>query len=103
MPEEKENKQEGKEEKPEKKEKTHKIEHDKPNCIGCGACVAVAPDFWIMNDDGKADIIKGKILESGWQEKEIEEKNFKVNEEAAQACPVNVIHLRRLKDNEKLI
>jgi len=44
----------------EKSEKTHKLEHDRPNCIGCGACVAVAPDFWEMDDDGKANIIKGK-------------------------------------------
>ncbi|PIN81104.1 ferredoxin [Candidatus Woesearchaeota archaeon CG10_big_fil_rev_8_21_14_0_10_32_9] len=87
----------------EKSEKTHKLEHDRPNCIGCGACVAVAPDFWEMDDDGKANIIKGKRKPDETEEKEISEKDFKVNMEAAESCPVNVIHIKRLKDDEKLI
>ena len=85
------------------KEKKYLIEHDRPNCIGCGACVAVAPEHWDMNDDGKADIINGKNRKDEWQELEISEEEFKVNMEAAESCPVNVIHLKRLKDNEKLI
>jgi len=84
--------------------KKYKIEHNRPNCIGCGACVAVAPDYWEMNDDGKSDIIKGKDRkEDGWQEKDIEEKDFKENMEAAESCPVNVIHLKKLKENKKII
>jgi len=84
--------------------KKYKLEHDRPNCIGCGACVAVAPDHWEMHDDGKSDIIKCKSRkEDGWQEKDIEEKDFKENMEAAESCPVNVIHLKKLKDDEKLI
>ncbi len=85
------------------KEKKYLLEHDRPNCIGCGACVAVAPEHWDMNDDGKADILHGKNRKDEWQEKEISEEEFKVNMEAAESCPVNVIHLKRLKDNEKLI
>ncbi len=84
-------------------EKTHKIEHDRPNCIGCGACVAVAPDFWEMDDDGKANILKSKKRPDEWQEREISDSEFKENMEAAESCPVNVIHLKRLKDNQKLI
>lgn len=84
-------------------EKKYKLEHDRPNCIGCGACVAVAPDYWEMHDDSKADIINCKSKENGWQEKDIEEKDFKENMEAAESCPVNVIHLKKLEDDEKLI
>jgi len=85
-------------------EKKYKIEHDRANCIGCGACVAVAPDHWEMNDDGKSDIIKGKDRkEDGWQEKDISEEEYKENMEAAESCPVNVIHLKKLKDNKKII
>ena len=91
------------EEKSSEKEKKYLLEHDRPNCIGCGACVAVAPEHWDMNDDGKADIINGKNRKDEWQEKEISEDEFKINMEAAESCPVNVIHLKRLKDNEKLI
>lgn len=78
-----------------------KLEHNKPECIGCGACVAVAPDYWEMNDDGKADIIKGKERKDNWQEKDISEKDLKENMEAAESCPVNVIHIT--KNEKKLI
>ena len=36
--------------------KKYQIQHDRPNCIGCAACAAVAPDFWTMNEDEKSDI-----------------------------------------------
>ena len=85
------------------KEKKYLIEHDRPNCIGCGACVAVAPEHWDMNDDGKADVLNGKNRKDEWQEKEISEEEFKINMEAAESCPVNVIHLKRLRDDEKII
>ena len=40
-----------------------KIDHDRPNCIGCGACAAVAPEFWEMSAvDGKSDV-KGSARE----------------------------------------
>lgn len=69
----------------------YKLQHNRLDCIGCGSCVAICPAFWEMNDDGKADIKKGKNLKNGWQELEI--KDLKCNMEAAQVCPVNVIHI----------
>ena len=87
----------------EKSEKKYVLQHDRPNCIGCAACEAVAPDFWEMNEDGKSDIKNAKYLESGWQETEIEEKNFVENRDAADSCPVNVIHLVNKKTGERLI
>ena len=77
------------------------LEHNRPECIGCGACAAVAPKFWEMNDDGKSDIKKGKDRKDGWQELDLEEKDFEENKQAAESCPVNVIHLK--KGNEKII
>ena len=80
------------------------IEHDRPNCIGCGACAAIAPKFWEMSDDdGKSNIIKGKQLDNGNEELEIKQKDFADNMEAAEACPVNVIHLIKKDTKEKLI
>ena len=29
------------------------------NCIGCGACTAVCPDVFDLNDEGKAENIMG--------------------------------------------
>lgn len=84
-------------------EKKYKIEHDRVNCIGCSACVAVSPDHWKMADDGKASIIKGKSREDHWEEKDIEEAEMQHYKEAAESCPVNVIHIIDHKENKKLI
>lgn len=79
------------------------LEHDRPNCIGCAACAAVCPKRWEMNEDGRSDIICGKQRADGWQETELEEDDFESNKEAAEACPVNVIHLKRKENGEKII
>ncbi len=71
--------------------KKFKIQHERDICIGCGACVAVAPDFWVMNEDGKSEIIEGKTILSNTQE--IEMDDLGSNKEAAEVCPVNCIHI----------
>jgi ferredoxin len=83
--------------------KKYKLEHNRPDCIGCAACAAIAPEVWEMNEDGKSDIISGKDRKDGWQEHEIEEKDLEINKEAAESCPVNVIHLTDKETGEKLI
>ena len=83
--------------------KTYVLQHDRPNCIGCGACAAIAPKFWEMNDDGKSDIIQGAHKSTGWQEKSIEHKDFDLNLEAAESCPVEVIHLIDNETKKKII
>ncbi len=71
-----------------------KVEHDRENCIGCGACNAIYPEGWEMKEDGKSSIIGGKKREDGWEEKEItNEEEIAKHKEAAEACPVNVIHI----------
>ncbi len=79
------------------------LEHDRPNCIGCGACVAVNPKHWVMNEDGKSDIINGRHREDGLQELEIGEEDLESNKAAADSCPVNVIHLKNKETEEKII
>lgn len=69
------------------------IEHDRENCIGCGACVAVNDDNWEMDDDGK----------SNCKNINIDEKNLEREKEAAEACPVNVIHIKDTETEEKII
>ena len=70
--------------------KKYQIQHDRPNCIGCAACAAVAPDFWTMSEDGKSDIVGCKKRDDEWEELDIEEKDFKANKEAADSCPVPI-------------
>ncbi|MFA5050456.1 MAG: ferredoxin [Candidatus Micrarchaeia archaeon] len=66
-----------------------KIIHERNICIGCGACNAVCPKNWKMNDDGKASPIKTEIDE------------IECNKDAASSCPVNCIHIEQ--DGKKLI
>jgi len=79
------------------------LQHNRPDCIGCAACEAVAEEFWEMKEDGKSDIKGGKNLENGWQELDFKEKNFEENKEAADSCPVNVIHIIKKDTGEKII
>ena len=68
-----------------------KVIHEKEKCIGCGACVAVCPDFWEMADDGKA-LLKGS-KKSG-NNFELEVKDSVCNQDAANTCPVQCIHVK---------
>lgn len=63
--------------------KKYEIWHDRPNCIACGACAAVTPNFFMDEEDQLASAVKTTIDES-----ELEE-----NQEAASVCPVNIIHV----------
>jgi len=82
------------EEKPQEKQGSgaYILQHNRPDCIGCAACEAVAPDFWEMNDDGKSDIKGGKHLDNGWQELDFEEKDLKT----LLTSPAN--HILKYKD-----
>jgi ferredoxin len=101
----KENKVEGKVQEQVQVQESSKytLQHDRPNCIGCAACEAVAPEFWEMNEDGKSDIKNAKNLDNGWQELDFKEKDIEVNKEGADSCPVNVIHIVKKETGEKLI
>ena len=83
-----------------------KIDHDRPGCIGCGACAAVAPEFWTMSsDDGKSDLVGSVHVKEGDKvvREQLDMEDLKNNREAADCCPVNVIHIIDLKTGEKII
>jgi len=71
----------------------YKIVHDRPGCIGCGSCAAVCPENWIMKPDGKSSPKKTAISEA----------EYKCNKDAADACPVNVIHIIEKESGKKII
>lgn len=85
-------------------DKKYRIRHDRQSCIGCTACAAIAPAFWEMSPiDGKSDVIGSKMDADGWEELDIREEDFPLNMDAAEACPVNVIHLIQIGDGKQLI
>jgi ferredoxin len=84
--------------------KRYKITYNRGDCIGAAACIAVYPDRWEMADDGKADLKGGKPNDdNSVQELEISEEEFKQMMDAAQACPVSVIHIEDLEAKKRVI
>lgn len=72
------------------------IIHYREKCIGCNACVEAAPDRWaISKKDGKAVLIKG-TEKKGIYTIITHAMEYEANLEAAQNCPVNIIHLKLL-------
>jgi ferredoxin len=63
-----------------KEKKMAKIIHNKEECIGCMACVAVCPSNWEMKE--------GKAIP---KKTEITKDDLKCNKEAAETCPVQCI------------
>jgi len=72
----------------------HTVLHFKKNCISCGACAVINPDFWEMDAEGMADL-KGSTKVGDHFELEIDEKDKDSNQEAADVCPVNIIQVKK--------
>lgn len=79
-----------------------KVVYDRKNCIGAGSCAVVDPERFFMDDDGKATLKGSSKDADGNDVLEFESNDNKVVE-AAQACPVNVIHVYNKKTGEKLV
>ncbi len=79
------------------------IQYDRNGCIGAGVCAAVAPDHWVMNQDGKADLVDCKQVAEGQFEREIDESELEINKQAAEGCPAVVIHIINKETGEKII
>jgi len=68
-----------------------KIVHERGKCIGCGSCVALCPKFWEMGEDGKSNLKNAtKKTEDNY---ELEVTEMACNQEAADSCPVQIIHI----------
>ena len=70
-----------------------KIKHFKKDCISCGACAAVAPKFWEMDEEGMAHLKGSKKVDDHWELDINTEEDKANNEEAAEACPVGIIKI----------
>ena len=76
-----------------------RIIYDREACIGAAACAAAAPKFWVMNADGKADLISSTYdTETKRFELIIEEANYLENKDAADVCPVEAIKIIKLEE-----
>ena len=75
-----------------------KIIHLKKECISCGACAAINPDFWEMDEEGLSHL-KGSKWVNDHEELEItSHEDAASNQEAADVCPVQIIKLEKIED-----
>ena len=61
------------------------------NCIGCGACQAIAPSIFEIDDEGLSKVKKEKI-----SDEEVE-----LTRDAVESCPTGAITLEEEKKEEK--
>lgn len=68
----------------------YRVEYDKAGCIGAGMCEVAYSERWTVKE-GKAELkgAKGNDLRT----LEIQEDELEKMKKAAEACPVNVIHI----------
>ena len=77
----------------------YKIIYDRKNCIGAFSCVVVAPQFWEVNEDSKADLKNGVLnKETGFYELIVEAEDYKAALDSAEVCPVKVITIEEVVD-----
>ena len=70
-----------------------RITHFRDKCIGCNACVEVAPDRWRMSlKDGKSVLINSKA-KKGIYHALVSDDERSDNMIAASNCPVNIIRI----------
>jgi len=77
----------------------YKIEFDREICIGALACTAVAEQFWPTSEDGKVDLTGATYNEQTkkW-ELIIDEKDYEINKDAAEVCPVDAIVITKIEE-----
>ena len=71
-----------------------KIIHEKTQCIGCGVCVSLCPKYFEMGEDRKAHLKDSKVDEKNEKE-ELKIKEIECAQEAADACPVHCIYIKK--------
>ena len=70
-----------------------KIIHEKPKCIGCGACISLCSKHFKMDEEGKAHLINSTPDENDQvYEVKIEEADCAID--AAESCPVHCIEVK---------
>lgn len=71
-----------------------KVRIDRDNCIGCGACTALVPDFFELNvNDGKAQIVEKYRSENNPALGDAPNNLLNDIKSAAEGCPVNAIRV----------
>ena len=74
----------------------YRITFDREACIGAIGCVSVNPKYWVVAEDGKVDLIGAKKNKEGKWEIIVDEKDFQINKDAVDVCPVLAIKIEKI-------
>jgi len=83
----------------------NEVIHERWKCIACAACASVTPEFWFMDDNDLKSHIKSangnQVKKESTPHDDVQEtlelkneEEVKKNVAAAEACPVNCIHVK---------
>ena len=64
-----------------------KVKVDNTKCIGCGACVAIAPETFDFDDDGLSKVINDAVTEDA--------------KSASESCPVEAITVENTEEKKE--
>jgi len=70
-----------------------KIAHKKPECIGCMLCAEVAPNYWEMDEDDEAQLLRVTREDKAFQYGEGFEEDRDLLKEAEAGCPMDTIKI----------
>lgn len=73
----------------------HTIIHLKKDCISCGACAAITPEYWEMDEEGLAHLKGSKAVNEHFELEIDTEEARAANQEAADCCPVGIIKVEK--------
>ena len=73
--------------------KLYTISHDRSRCIGCGSCVAEAPQTWTLKTEDGLSMLKKGIDKKGTWVGEIDEFDYEDNFRAMKNCPMQIIRI----------
>jgi ferredoxin len=74
-----------------------RIIHFREKCIGCNACVELAPDRWKMSrKDGKSVLVDADER-NGIYTALVGDDELKKNLTAARTCPTNIIKVEKVQ------
>lgn len=69
------------------------ITHDRVKCIGCGQCASVCPEYWYIDNDGKARM-RNSIDKKGIAVGKIDNDDLPQMEEVVKLCPLHLINIQ---------
>ncbi len=78
---------------PRGKKMSYKILYHKKDCIGAGECEMFSPDFWQVNNQGKAELKGATENEDNVFERIISDEEYQKQKGVAGSCPIGCIKI----------